>query len=341
MNGDMPTDTISAYGAGGVKITVAGTLLFQTWPWMIGSNYVIKGEGQSGGSPNGLSFQDTAIERGVHMPSGVVIRGTSTEFDNFGLGNMLGHALVLTTDPSSYGVTAAIQLNNLVLNVQDGYGIGVPLLIDGNTLFLWGHNLNLVPRSDGFPASMLFTELNYGGNGHSEIHFSNIYTQWHHIVIDSPGGQNSGQGTSFTINGSWSSEEHGQYATGGTIALDTGVPNGAVGAPSSAARLAGAAIENMVNADAGNKYLLSVLGNSDGAGVDIVAWLRPVHHATAVPEREHGVRQWRCEPEYFFRFGANSKRTVGAVRGSRGAVPDPRSCSVRARVWPVGSRLGE
>ncbi len=90
-------------------------------------------------------------------------------------------------------------------------------------------------------------------------------------MIDSPGGQNSGQGTSFSINGNWSSEEHGQYPTGGTIALDTGVSNGAVGAPSSAGRLAAAVIENMINADASDKHLLSVLGNQTAQAA---IWLR-------------------------------------------------------------------
>ncbi len=101
-NADMPTDTISAGSSGGVNLRVAGTMLFQSWPWMIGSEYMVKGVAQSCGAVNGLNFPCTLIERGARMPSGVIIRGSNVEFDNFGLANMMGHALMLTIDPSTF-----------------------------------------------------------------------------------------------------------------------------------------------------------------------------------------------------------------------------------------------
>lgn len=266
MNGDMPTDTISA--ASGVGIRVQGTLWFESWPWMIGSGYTIIGEGAEG-NLSGLDFPYVLIERGTQMPAGLVIRGTSVNVTGIGLNNMMGDAIFITGDPAISNQTAGINLKNIVANVQDGLGIGVPLRINGNALFQTFENMNFIPRSDGFPASVLFTELQYAGNGHSDIHFKNIYTQWHHFVIDSPGGQNSGQGTGFDQTGLWWSEEHGQFPTGGLISLDTGVSGGTPGTPSSA-RLGGATLENMQNADASNKYLFSVTGSQPTSSGGIV-----------------------------------------------------------------------
>ncbi len=263
-NADMPTDTISGYSSGGVAIHVAGTPLFQSWPWMIGANYSIIGQGYSGGNSSQQYFPTTLVSRGPRMPSGLIIRGSGIDVENLQLSNMLGHGIVLTQDPSSNASTAGINMNNIHVDVQGAAGIGVPLMIDGNTIFANFDNMNLIPNSTcntTFPASILFTETKYSGNGHADIVFHNLATLYHHIVIDSPGGQNNGQGTSFAQTGLWWSEDHGTCPTGGTITVDTGVTNGAVGAPSSSARLAGALIENMQNADSSNKYLVSVLGN--------------------------------------------------------------------------------
>jgi hypothetical protein len=270
MNADMPTDTIKEGSSGGVNVRVAGTLLFQSWPWMIGAGYAIKGEGFSGGALNGLSFPSTLVERGAKMPAGAIIRGTNVDLENFDFYNMNGHGIMLTTDPATWGSAAGVTLRNIASVELDGAGTGVPLLIDGNALFDNFYNMNLIPRTNGFPASILFTETQYAGNGHADIFFNNLYTQYHDVVIDSPAGQNSGQGTSFAVNGAWSSEDHGSYPTGGLIALDTGVSGGVPGAPSSSARLAGAVIENMQNADASNKYLVSMLGNQPTSAGPII-----------------------------------------------------------------------
>lgn len=257
MNGDMPTDTISVGSSGGVSIHVAGTLLMQTWPWMIGSGYQIVGQGNSGGIGPSQYFATAGIERGLHMPGGFVLHGSGIDLENYATGNQLGHGIFIGSDPGTGASAAGISMNNVVSVVQDGYGVGVPLLIDGNSIFMTFNNMNFSPRSDGFPASILFTETGYGGNGQSDIFFNNIFTIWHHIVIDSPGGQNNGQGTSFAQTGFWWSEDHGQHTTNGTIHLDAGTPP--TGAPASA-RLAGALITDMQNADASNKDLLSYTG---------------------------------------------------------------------------------
>lgn len=257
MNADMPTDTINANAGNGVSIHVAGTLLFQTWPWEVGANYQIIGQGNSSGIAPSQYFATTAVERGIHMPGGLVLHGSGIDVENFNFGSMLGNGIFIGGDPGTGVISAGISMNNIVSNVQDGYGIGVPLVIDGNSLFMTFSNMNFQPRSDGFPASILFTETGYVGNGHADVVFHNIFTLWHHIVIDSPGGQNGGQGTSFEQTGFWWSEEHGQYPTGGLIHLDAGTPP--PGAPASA-RLAGALVSNMQNADASDKTGLSYTG---------------------------------------------------------------------------------
>lgn len=262
MNADMPTDTIAAVSglSGGISIKVAGSLVFQSWPWIIGAGYDIEGEGSSAGTAATQSFPTTYIERGLQMPSGMVIHGSKVTVSNFSLGNMMGHGMYIGADVANAGTTAGISVNNVALNVQDGYGIGVPLMIDSNALFYGFNNMIFVPRTDGYPASILFTSLAYSGNGHSDISFNNIFTQYHHICIDSPGGQNTGQGTAFTQTGYWRSEEHGQYATGGLICLDGGAANLPIGAESTAGRLARGIIHDMENADASEKHLLTVKG---------------------------------------------------------------------------------
>ena len=151
-----------------------------------------------GASAEGIApsqyFATTAVERGINDAVGPGPRGSQIDIENFTFGNILGHGIFIGIDPSTDGVAAGITMNNIVSQVQDGYGVGVPLAIDGNALFMTFSNMNFQPRSDGFPASILFTQTNYAGNGHADILFNNIFTLWHHIVIDSPAGQNTRAG---------------------------------------------------------------------------------------------------------------------------------------------------
>ena len=140
------------------------------------------------------------------------------------------------------------------------------MVIDGNTIFATFDNTNLIPSSAcpaPFPASILFTDQNYNDNGQADIQFTGgLYTQWHDIVIDSPGGNNNGEGTSFAQQGYWWSEDHGSCGTtGGLISIDGGAANVPPGASSTAGRLSGALISNEQNADASEKNLLTVTGS--------------------------------------------------------------------------------
>jgi len=261
-----------------LEINVAGTLFLQTWPWIITSGYKIVGNGWSGGQAPSQYFGTTQIAFGTHSPEGMIIRGSGIDVENFGLLSYGNHAVFIGADPSSATISSSISMNNMALNM-DFSSIGVPLVLDGNAIYMKFSNMNFQPRPDGFPASILFTQTQYAGNGHTDVHFRDIFTLYHHIVIDSPGGQNCGQGTDFEQTGFWWSEDHGTYPTNGLIHLDTGLVNGAVGAPCSAAKLANAVISNMQNADAANKELFTYTGQNNavfGASLSHVDTYNPM-----------------------------------------------------------------
>ena len=320
--------------------------MMESWPWMVGSNYSIIGQGNSGGVSASQYFPATLISRGTRMPSGFIIRGTGINIENFQVSNMMGHGIVLTSDPSNNASTAGVSMNNIHVDVQGGFGVGVPLLIDGNTIFATFSNMNLIPNSTcntTFPASILFTETGYSGNGHSDVYFHNLFTLYHHIVIDSPGGQNAGQGTSFGQSGFWWSEEHGICATGGTITLDTGVANGAVGAPTSSARLAGALIENMQNADASNKYLFGVLGNQTAQAQILLKNSDQFNTQTYCINGSTSCAARTCLVSARFGSAATSERFYSSIYrpNLQSVLSDQLSGSLWARLWPVWSHVGE
>lgn len=263
-NSDMPTDTLSTNQ--GASIQVAGTMGFQTWPWIFSQNgYSVLGIGAATGPTNFSSFPTTPLLIGPKVAATFVFSGVSgVTVSNFSALDVPGHGLVFVPDPSTANSAAGVQINNIASRISTT-GAGVPLIFDSNVLGIWGNQLNLTPRPDGFPASILFTDSTYSGNGQCCIFLSNLQLEWHHVVVDAPGGLQGGQGSSAVIN-NVESEEHGQFTTGGTIAYDGG--NGSP-ANTVSPRIAGIGINGIQNADASNKILLSYLGTQQNGAPSI------------------------------------------------------------------------
>ena len=263
-NSDWSTDRIGVIG-GGIQIRVSGALYMGEWPMIVGkSNYSVIGEGYSGGGTNASNYPTIATARAVEQPGVFVIKAPSVWLEGFSTSAGNGHALYIGLAPDGQGAAAGIKVKRMILG-ESSTAAGVPVVLGGNTFNVEFEDVNLTPRPDGFPASVLMTTDSFFGIGGADLEFNHMQFIWHHFFTNAPEGQ-SGQGFGFGVNTMWS-EEHGQYPTGGFITQDTGgaaIPTSIGILPN--ARLAGIVVRNMQNADAGNKTFLEVLGNNAGGG---------------------------------------------------------------------------
>lgn len=259
MNSDWPTDTVDALG-GGISIAVAGTFYMGEWPMILGKgSYSVYGIGYSGGQTNASNYPTTETQRAVTLPGTFVIRASSINLSGFSTSFGWSHAMYIGMAPDGRSGPSGVKVKRMLLGVQDtSTSVGLPVVIGGNTFKIEFDDVALTPRSDWFPASILFTTDSYRGIGGADHEFNHINFVWHQTAVNAPGGF-TGQGFSFGFNTVWS-EEHGQVPTGGFITLDTG------DATHVGARLAGMSMYNMQNADASNKTFLEVYGTNNISG---------------------------------------------------------------------------
>ena len=265
----MPTDTIAVGNGGGVRIEVAGTVDLQTWPWMIGSSYSIIGKGYSGGLLNGMGFPTTLIDSWAssRQPvSSFEVMATTSKISTST--TSLGHAMMLTTDPATAQSAVDFQGKESQLTAeQDGSSTGVPLMIDGNTIFAYFENMDFT-RDQWVSCFGKVHEHALRRRDSCGHNLQQHYDPVARFCRGFTGGKLSQGLTSFEVQGYWSSEEHGQYTTGGMIGIDTGTAGGTPGVGvSPSGHIGGVYIENMHdNADASNRYLTSYLGSVSNTG---------------------------------------------------------------------------
>jgi hypothetical protein len=97
------------------------------------------------------------------------------------------------------------------------------------------------------------------------MNFNSVFTDYHGLLFEAPGGVITGEGAPISFH-HWESEEHGLYATGGMITVDTGTLNGTPGTYPSP-NIPGLLLEQLDNADASNKILLQYKGQNAGGTV--------------------------------------------------------------------------
>ncbi len=251
-NSDPATDRSG--GAWGTAIYVDGTVTIQTWPWMFsGINWYLKGQGWSGGASAGGRYPGAAITVGTKVESGLLVQSCSTSIHNLILGNVNGNGLEFSQGVGSLTVICDLDFGEIDIANSNAVGSpGVPLVFDQNALFVKGENLVLIPNQTGIPASILFTTSPYNASiTWCCMEFDNIFTDWHGLLFESPGGNGNGRGAPIGFN-HWESEVHGLFPTGGLITIDTGFSGSTPGAGVPGPNVPQLKITQMDNADALN-----------------------------------------------------------------------------------------
>ena len=215
MNGLLPTAaTSSPYNSGAIKISVAGTLNFQTFPWFIGrSGYDIEGVGGGGGGSGFFHEATVQLVFGVSVPAAFVLRKgqSNIEIRNFAIPNLRGHGIWAGNTWDAGGSPAGISLDNLDISEASDSG-GAPAWFDSNVIGVYMNNDTLIPRDTGGQPTIVFTMTDYGGNTNCCVSISGLNSDFHGMRVDAPAGNLNGGGISNPSVGGWLSESlHDAY----------------------------------------------------------------------------------------------------------------------------------
>jgi hypothetical protein len=259
-NSDAVTDSATGTNAGGISIYVDGTIVLDTWPWILsGNSWNMQGTGNGGGAHVAtVHFPTTYVQLGANVPIGFGAFGNNIRLHGFALqenGTTLGQVCLEYAG-------GGFDFGELQL------GCATPMQVDSNNLYTTVHNVVMQPNYGVVPASVLFTVSAYNGGPWCCMSFDNIYTGWHGFYFEAPGGNQNGRGAPITVD-NWELEEFGQYPPGAKVIVDAG--NGyAPGADSAQLNVPGLSFRRLDNADSSDKSFLLYEGQNGAGSADFV-----------------------------------------------------------------------
>lgn len=221
-NSDAVSET-NNFNSGGTQVLIAGSMQLQVWPWIIShGNWSFKGIGDSGGQSGNTHFPMVPIFTGSHVAAAFAVQSNNTYIHGFSYPTLKGDGIYMGPQIGGDFATSGLDIGEMALQENAGVTGGSPIVLDSNSLYVFGNNISMVPNNAGMPASIRFTNNTYNGNTWCCMAFNRTFADYYGVLFDSPGGNNSGIGAGINF-GDWEAELFGSGSyPAGIITWDVG-----------------------------------------------------------------------------------------------------------------------